>query len=140
MMGLLRCLNNLFQLILLLALLLMVSCFSVQCKSQKNESTLVSRIENSIVPITKSGADTLPSQSLRSRMNELGVAGLSVAVFYQGQILWARGYGYSNKSLLQHVDTTTVFQAASLSKPVTSIGMFKLMEKNLIEIEEDVNV
>lgn len=73
-------------------------------------------------------------------MKALLVPGVSVAVFDSGRIIWARGYGQRDKQLSQPVDTGTLFQAASISKPVTTVGMFTLVEKKSISLDEDVNL
>lgn len=63
----------------------------------------------------------------------------SIAVFDSGRIVWARGYGVGDRDRGTVVDTATLFQAASISKPVTSVGMFRLVEQGRISLDEDVN-
>ena len=72
-------------------------------------------------------------------MQSLKVPGLSVAVFDSGQIVWARGYGIKELLPNSAVDTSTLFQAASISKPVTAVGMFRLVERNILQLDVDVN-
>ncbi len=47
-----------------------------------------------------------------------GVPGLSIAVVQDGRVTWERGFGTINDSARRPVDSATVFEAASLSKPV----------------------
>lgn len=117
-----------------------ISCSPQQPKNTKNAENAAKRIEENLIPITKAGADSGAAQTVRARMAALGVPDMSVAVFDKGRILWAQSYGLKDKDPAQPVDTNTLFQAASISKPVTSVGAFKLMENNLLALDEDVNV
>lgn len=48
---------------------------------------------------------------------------VSIAVIDQGNIAWAKGYGtVSFDAHAQQVGTKTLFQAGSISKPVTAVG------------------
>lgn len=99
----------------------------------------VERIENNLFEIAKTGADTGIAHSVFERMKAFGVAGMSVAVFEQGKVIWAKGYGIRNKESNEKVTSTTVFQAASISKPVTSVAAFKLVDKGLLNLDENIN-
>ncbi len=72
-------------------------------------------------------------------MAALKVPGLSIAVFDSGRIVWARGYGVKDQNTGTVVNTATMFQTASISKPVTSVGMFRLVEQGRISLDQDVN-
>jgi CubicO group peptidase (beta-lactamase class C family) len=72
-------------------------------------------------------------------MAALNIPGLSVAVFDSGQIVWTRSYGVTDVNTGEKVDSSTLFQAASISKPVTSVGMFRLVEQGRLSLDEDVN-
>jgi CubicO group peptidase (beta-lactamase class C family) len=72
-------------------------------------------------------------------MAALNIPGLSVAVFDSGQIVWTRSYGVADVNTGEKVDSSTLFQAASISKPVTSVGMFRLVEQGRLSLDEDVN-
>src|SRR6185503_18448796 len=115
--------------------------FVLTCSAQqpKNESANIRRIENGIIPVDGSGKDSGSTRSILTRMHELKIPGLSIAVFDQGRIIWTRGYGYRNLASKHKVDAGTVFQAASLSKPLTSVAMFELAERQMIRPDEDIN-
>ena len=99
----------------------------------------VRRVENSIVKLNKSGEEKGKPQSLLARMKELDVPGVSIAVFDKGAIQWAKGYGVADKNTTGNVDTSTLFQAASISKPLTAVALMKLAEENKIQLDEDIN-
>ena len=49
-----------------------------------------------------------------------GVPGVSVAVVYQDEVAFTQGYGVASTETNEPVDADTVFQLASLSKPIAS--------------------
>jgi CubicO group peptidase (beta-lactamase class C family) len=73
-------------------------------------------------------------------MADLEVPGLSLAVFDSGRIIWTRSYGVADVITAAAVDSSTLFQAASISKPVTSVAMFRLVEQGRLSLDENVNV
>jgi CubicO group peptidase (beta-lactamase class C family) len=68
------------------------------------------------------------------------VPGVSVAVVNGGVIEWARGYGVTEVGGRVGVSQETLFQAASLSKPVTSLGALRMVQDGRLGLDEDVNV
>lgn len=67
-----------------------------------------------------------------------GIPGASIAVASGGAIDWARGYGVADADTRAALTPDTVFQAASISKPVaavTALGMFDAMG---ISVDADV--
>jgi CubicO group peptidase (beta-lactamase class C family) len=65
--------------------------------------------------------------------------GLAVAVIDGFKIAWAKGYGFTEPSGTRPVTAKTLFQAASISKPVTAMGMLALVQQGKLSLDEDVN-
>ena len=61
-------------------------------------------------------------------MKKDGVPGLSMAVIRGGKTTWVHGFGTKEAKTDQPVTGETVFEAASLSKPVFAYGVLKLVE------------
>ena len=72
-------------------------------------------------------------------MRAYGVEGLSVAVIDGGRIAWAKGYGFAHAGTRRPVTPETLFQAASISKPVTTVGALLLVEHGKVGLDADVN-
>lgn len=72
-------------------------------------------------------------------MKFYGVPGVSIAVIKDFEIAWIKSYGIMDKDSQQPVTKETLFQAASISKPVTAYGALKLVNQNKIELNRDVN-
>jgi CubicO group peptidase (beta-lactamase class C family) len=68
------------------------------------------------------------------------IAGTSVLVMKDGQILLEKGYGFSDVKNSKPVDPkTTIFRLASISKLFTWISIMQLQEQGKLDIDTDVN-
>ena len=76
--------------------------------------------------------------SLAARMAELHVPAVSIAVIHKGRIEWARGFGVTRWGG-PPVTERTLFQAASISKPVFALGVLRLAESGKVSLQADVN-
>jgi CubicO group peptidase (beta-lactamase class C family) len=71
-------------------------------------------------------------------MSAHSVPGLSVAVARDGQVLYERGFGFSDLDKHESVTPTHQFRIASVSKPITSVTLFRLMEEKRLTLEDTV--
>ncbi len=76
---------------------------------------------------------------VEAKMREANVMGLSLAVIHEGKIIHAKGYGFADKTSGRPVTTETLFQAASVSKPVAALGALRLVEQRVLSLDADVN-
>lgn len=81
----------------------------------------------------------LPEGLMDTLMDKYHVPGVSIAVIHTGQIEWAKGYGVREYGKPDHVDTTTLFQAASISKPVSAVVALRIVDQGELNLDEDVN-
>ena len=65
--------------------------------------------------------------------------GVSIAVLIDGEIEWARGYGFADLESRRPVTTNTLFQAASISKPVAALAALQLVQEGLVALDSNVN-
>jgi CubicO group peptidase (beta-lactamase class C family) len=68
-----------------------------------------------------------------------GVPGVSIAVLDGGELAWAKGYGHLVSEGPDLVTEQTLFQAASISKPVTALAVMCLVQDGRLDLDEDVN-
>ena len=59
------------------------------------------------------------------------VPGLSIVLLAQGTIAWKGNFGVLETGTNKTVDERTVFEAASLSKPIFAYTVHKLIEKGI---------
>ncbi|HSA54795.1 MAG TPA: serine hydrolase domain-containing protein [Gemmatimonadaceae bacterium] len=88
--------------------------------------------------LAPSGA-ALPRYSLEERMRFYGVPGVSMAIINEGRVESVRAYGLADAEARVPVDTTTLFQAGSISKPVAAIAALRLAERGRLDLDADVN-
>ncbi len=97
------------------------------------------RVEHGLtLPVHIKGEPT-EHYDIRSRMEHYDVPGVSIAVIDDYQIVWAKGYGYRDKERKLPVDVTTLFEAGSISKPVSSAGALRLVDEGRLSLDDDVN-
>ena len=100
----------------------------------------IRRVETGLLPITAS-KDRMGSRvAIRERMRAFGVPGLSVAVINDSRIAWAKGYGLADSRTGRAVTTDTLFQAASISKPLTAMAALSLVQAGKLALDENVNL
>jgi CubicO group peptidase (beta-lactamase class C family) len=68
-------------------------------------------------------------------MSEGDVPGLSIALIRDAKIYWARGFGFKDINTKAPVDVSTMFEAASLSKPVFAYAVMKMAERGEINLD-----
>lgn len=89
-------------------------------------------------PIRLSRDDPATRSRVLRLMEHYKVPGLSIAVVDKGTIAWSRAYGVSTPGG-RPITTDTRFQAASLSKPVTAIGVLRLVEQGKLGLDDDLS-
>ncbi len=81
----------------------------------------------------------LERQPLAERMRELKVPGVNIAVVDGGRVDWAAGFGERELGTGLPVTTETLFQAASISKPVFALAVMKLVSRGVLDLDADAN-
>ncbi len=71
-------------------------------------------------------------------MSRLHVPGVSIAVIHDKRIDWSKGYGVARLGG-PPVSASTLFGAASMSKPVTAMAVLRLVQEGKIDLDVDVN-
>jgi CubicO group peptidase (beta-lactamase class C family) len=98
-----------------------------------------SRIEHLLRPVVRIADRPDTVFDLADRLRYFHVPGISLAVVDDFKIVFARGYGVTEFGGSKPVDTTTLFLAGSMSKPVFASGVLQLVEQGKLALDEDVN-
>lgn len=77
--------------------------------------------------------------ALTERMAFYQVPGVSIALINRGRIEWTRAYGVADIASQRPATTTTLFQAASISKAVSAMGALRLVEQDKLSLDGDAN-
>jgi CubicO group peptidase (beta-lactamase class C family) len=64
---------------------------------------------------------------------------VSIAVIDGGAVAWARAYGTADLASGRAATTATLFQAASMSKPVASTAALQMVQEGLLALGAPVN-
>jgi len=76
--------------------------------------------------------------SIKNRMSEYNIPALCLAVLNHGKIEWADIYQNANFPESYHLNCTSMFQAASLSKPVTFLAALRMYSAGRIDLDKNI--
>jgi CubicO group peptidase (beta-lactamase class C family) len=122
--------------------LAVAAVFAAQASVKPEQAAVeirVARVESGLLPPIVIAGRPLPAKALARRMADLKVPGVSVAVINDGTIEWAKGYGVAEAGAPAPVTPRTLFQAASISKPIAALAALRLVEQGKLGLDEDVN-
>ncbi len=108
---------------------------SIGAQPQASIPELIARIEGPQSP-DRQGFDPF---TIAEIMKKARVPGVSAAVIKDFAVQWAKGYGVADLRTGQAVTTDTMFQAASISKPVTAMALLKMVQEGKVNLDDDVN-
>ncbi|CAN5516926.1 serine hydrolase domain-containing protein [soil metagenome] len=105
-------------------------------------------------PLTLAGARLAPGQALppaeleayvdgvvKDAMDREHIAGVTVAVIQDGQVVLKKGYGFASLSPARKVNPdTTLFRVGSISKTFTWIALMKEVEADRIRLGQPINL
>jgi len=77
--------------------------------------------------------------TLKERMNFYNVNAVSIAVIKDYKLEWVKAYGYADFGKKKLATTQTLFQAASISKSINSLGILKLVQEGKLDLDDDIN-
>lgn len=123
-----------FKLTLLKAACILGGLFFNACyaDSAKPEAVILNHI-----PVIQNGK--VSQMSLQAAMAYFKVPAISFAVIENNQIIWANASGFINAARTQAVNTETLFQAGSMSKPVAAITALALVDQGVLNLDAPVN-
>ncbi|CAN5395848.1 hypothetical protein BH18ACI2_BH18ACI2_18830 [soil metagenome] len=100
-----------------------VRTLSAPLQTEAKKDDLIARLERSIPQL----------------LTDADVPGLSIALLRDGELVWQRGFGVRNFVTKEPVTDDTVFEAASLSKPVFAYAVLKLVESGKLDLDTPLN-
>jgi len=128
----------LFKLTAFLSVWIMSSC--------AKKTTFTSKLKTSAVaqkPIfTPQGKRITPQKLdnfIKKTMKSTGVPGLSIALINDKQVIYHRAFGITNIDTKVAVNQQTIFEAASLSKPIFAYFVMRLADKGLLDLDKPMH-
>ena len=98
----------------------------------------IKHVTEDIPPALIIDGEPVTHTTLSQQMAALHVPGVSVAVIHKGKLEWARGFGVARAGG-SPVTPHTLFQAASISKPITALAVLRLVDSGKLNLDTDVN-
>lgn len=96
----------------------------------------IATVEQALPAITI--GDSTVQRSLTEWMDVLAVPGVSIAVIDDYRVVWAKGYGALSADSSTPVTPSTLFQAASIAKPVTALALLHHAEAAAFDLDADI--
>jgi len=88
---------------------------------------------------TQSVAAPLDAAAVQQLLSQFHVPGVSIAVFKNFALEWARGYGVADADSGAVVTNDTMFQAASISKTIAAMTSLKAIQDGRFGLDQDIN-
>ena len=102
----------------------------------ENIEQRIERVVNGLLP---NASNINEKASLIERISLYKTPGVSIAVVNDYEIEWSRGFGVCEWEKPEPITDTTLFQAASISKPMFALGIMRLVQEGRLDLDEDVN-
>ena len=120
-----------------LFLLISLQCPTIYAQYDGRTKAQIKKVETGLRNANRFAVDSV--WTIEGRMKHYGVPGLSIAVIKNSKVVWAKSYGVMDRGSKLPVTNQTLFQAASISKPVSAYAVLREVESGKINAEEDVN-
>ncbi|HEY9909415.1 MAG TPA: serine hydrolase domain-containing protein, partial [Thermosynechococcaceae cyanobacterium] len=99
----------------------------------------IERFINNLLPATALEGKFGSPKNLYEQLARYHTPGISIAVINDFEIEWARGFGVCEAETTRAVTPDTLFQAASISKPVFALAVMRLVQEGRLNLDEDIN-
>jgi CubicO group peptidase (beta-lactamase class C family) len=74
-------------------------------------------------------------RSIPELMRKARIPGLSIALIREGEIVWDAGFGVKSAATGEPVTADTIFEAASLTKPLFAYAVMRLVEQGVLDLD-----
>jgi len=99
----------------------------------------IQAVEGGLLPANHIQGRSQQPLKLSERLAHYRVPGIGLALIQQDEIAWAAGYGHLEAGGDASVTGDTLFQAASISKPVIAMAALRLVQEGVLDLDADVN-
>jgi CubicO group peptidase (beta-lactamase class C family) len=108
---------------------LAICLFAHFCSAQEKPAVSTDRVNAALAQL---------DPYIRSSMEKTKVSGISIAVVYNDQVVFLKGYGFRKVGETAMVDPDTVFEIASVSKPIASTIIASLIGQGKVSWDDRI--
>lgn len=132
--------------LIILTALSLLACLTRHVAAQRQNAAVANNMNQRIAHIENFRPIPLETNeppihlNLEELMKIYNVPGLSVAVFNNYKLDWAKGYGVAKEGTANPVTPHTLFPACSISKPISAMAALHLVQEGKLSLDEDVNL
>lgn len=77
-------------------------------------------------------------EAMEAAIKRHNLPGVSIAIARGDRLIFSKGYGYANRESAELVSTGSLFRIASLSKPITSAAILRLVQEGKLSFSDRV--
>jgi CubicO group peptidase (beta-lactamase class C family) len=89
-------------------------------------------------PLAPLAAATALEELVKKTLARTGVPGAAICVVHEDRVIYCEGFGVREVGKAERVDGDTVFQLASLSKPIASTVMAGLIDRGKVDWDDPI--
>jgi len=93
-------------------------------------------VQGPIRPLTQASAISYLKARIEERMEASKIPGLAIALVDGDKVIWAEGFGHTERDGEQKVTPDTLFSMQSISKHFTTLGFLRAVDKGLVQLDE----
>jgi CubicO group peptidase (beta-lactamase class C family) len=120
------------------ALLALAAAWGTIAFAEPAQDSSISRVETGLLPAVIVAGKPNPPLTIAEQMGRYNVPAVGIAVIEGGEIKWTRSYGEQTPGSAPATERT-LFQAASISKPLAAAAALRLVYEKKVALDEPVN-
>ena len=104
------------------------------------QTSKIREIENNLTEVKELLFEdsVIKKYNILERMHFYKIPSVSLAIIENGKIKWVKTYGYADIERKRPANKTTLYQVASISKSVNSLGLMKLIQDGKLSLTNDI--
>jgi len=132
--------NPIIRPCILLIASILLSFLVLNCRASSTQlENRIMNIENGLLKAIRIKSQPSEKLTIVERMRHYKIPGVSIAFIDDYRIEWVRCYGLRERGRSSSITSRTLFQAASISKPITAAAVLHFVEKGVLELDRNVN-
>jgi CubicO group peptidase (beta-lactamase class C family) len=111
---------------------------AIAVASAADDTSKLAMVETALLPAVIFEGEAPRTAGVLEQMKSFNVPGVGFALIDDGAIEWSAGYGTLSASAAGEVTSETMFQAASISKPLVSVLVLRMRDENAFDLDAPI--